>query len=173
MELALESAKKAHALNDSNPLTYALMARIYSDTGMQEKALAAGEKALELEPNGADVNAIQSLILMRLGRYEEGLSCAKKAIKLNPIAPGFYYLFLGLNYAGLNQNEKAIVAYEEGIKVNPDYVLLRYFLALALLYNGQYERAIATFNKIIKQNPKFIDAYIGLAACYSPRWQKQ
>jgi len=63
-----------------------------------------------------------------LGRYEDAISAYKQAIEK---APGreVYYYYLGLLFSVTKQDEEAAWAFENVLKLNPDYVLAHSALA--------------------------------------------
>lgn len=87
-----------------------------------EEAIKYGKQALALNPNNADSHALLAGVLTFSGESKEGFEHLEKALRLNPVAPFFYYHFLGHSYKNTRQYNEAIQAYKTAVNVNPDFI---------------------------------------------------
>lgn len=77
-------------------------------------------------------------------------------------------LYYRSNFAlyALGESDKAIDLYQRALKIDPDYVLARYDLAVAYRGLGEVDKAIAEYEKVLKINPKFPEALSNLGGQY-------
>ena len=154
LELALELAKKAIALDDSLALGYALSGEVYLWKGQHEKAIAEQQKAIALNPNDADQIAGLGGILTWAGRPGETIELIKKAARLNPMYPIEYLWNLGhANYL-LGRYQEAIAALEKIRERNPDYLPVHAYLTASYSELGRNEEARAEATEVARLSPQ-------------------
>jgi len=85
LERAVEFGEKALALDDSNSLAHANLARTYAYLKEYDKAISEAEKAVSLDPNSAHAYNALGFVLEGEGRPEEAISFFKKSFRLSPI----------------------------------------------------------------------------------------
>jgi adenylate cyclase len=68
---AVELAKKAVALDDTQPYVHALLGGIHLFQKRHEKAIAAGERSIALGPNNATSHVLLAHTMYYVGRFEE------------------------------------------------------------------------------------------------------
>jgi tetratricopeptide (TPR) repeat protein len=74
------------------------------------------------------------------------------------------YFDLGTAAFGRGRVDKAIAAYREAIRMNPDYFGAHCNLGLALQGKGDLDGAIAAYRDAIRINPECADAYGALGS---------
>lgn len=116
---ALISLGKALQVKNNYLEAVFLLSQVYAAKGDMANAIVAAKVAVELNPQN-------SLLLFQLGilnynnkDYKGSAEAFAEAIKLQPDYANARY-FLGLSFARLNDNAKAIAQFEELIKTNPD-----------------------------------------------------
>jgi len=77
------------------------------------------------------------------------------------------HMDIGLDYQEQGQFDEAIAAFEEAIRLDPDYALAHYNLGRAYYLQGQMEQAAAAFEEAIQIDPEMAEAYTNLGAVYS------
>jgi TolB-like protein/class 3 adenylate cyclase len=92
---AVELAKKALTLDDSDPMIHALWGAIYLLQRRYDQAIAKGKKSVALGPNQAFPHLLLAMYLYHTGKYEEALPLVRKAMRLNPYYPSTYLQLLG------------------------------------------------------------------------------
>ncbi len=94
---ALEYARRAVALDDTDHQPHIVLASIYQKGRQFDLARRHLDRALALNPNDADGLAERSLMLTCQGEPEAGRASIEAAIRLNPSHPDYYLLYLSLN----------------------------------------------------------------------------
>lgn len=112
---ALQLAKKALSLDETNAMPHMVFSLVSSETGDYEMANIEADRALELEPNNADANFLTGVIFSHQGRHEEAIEVLEKATNLSPINP-YFHRYLSDCYFHADQYEKSILAAREAIK---------------------------------------------------------
>jgi TolB-like protein/tetratricopeptide (TPR) repeat protein len=94
---AFNYAEKAAALNDTDEMVQAVLARMHRFRHEHEAADRHGARALDLNPN--DANVLIQIALLRLfgGDWDEGAALARKAIRANPLHGNWYHGVVGWN----------------------------------------------------------------------------
>jgi len=101
-------------------------------------------------------------------RLNKRIANAEKSIKDNP-ANYEAYRELGRAYAAKGLNEKAVLAYNKAVKINPEKDTdedLHYRLATQYGANGDSDNMVLEFKKVIAINPKHAKAYNYLCEYY-------
>ncbi|HKI49014.1 MAG TPA: tetratricopeptide repeat protein, partial [Desulfobacteria bacterium] len=66
----------------------------------------------------------------------------------------------------LGESNQAIDLYQRALKIDPDFVLARYDLAVTYRGLGEVDKAIAEYEKVLKINPRFPEALSNLGGQY-------
>jgi adenylate cyclase len=155
IDRALELAQKALALDDTHTAGRLLLSFIYREKGEYEKSIAEIERVIKLNPNSADAYAHLAGRLYTVSRGEEAITSAEKAIRLDPMAPWFYWYWLGMGHWVLGQYEEAIAAYKEAVLRSPTALHPHVVLTASYSLLGHEEEARAEAAKVLRLNPKF------------------
>ena len=99
------------------------------------------------------------------GRYAQS---ADQLEKLLPYAPGSYEIheLLGMVYASLSQNDKAIDHLKTAVQIKPELAEARTNLGATLLHAGKAELAGEQFRKALALEPRSYDANHNLGEFY-------
>ncbi|MBW2207862.1 MAG: tetratricopeptide repeat protein, partial [Deltaproteobacteria bacterium] len=89
------------------------------------------------------------------GMLEEAISLLDKAFRLNPVAPFFYFHFLGHSLRNTGQYAEAIQAYKKALNLNPDFIFPHVCLAACYIAIGNEDEARKAAAVVLKINPKF------------------
>jgi len=112
-KLSAETARKAMALNDSDPDLHALMASIYLSQRQYDQAVAEGENAITFGPNNAEAHSLFAQVQFYNGKFEEAIQLCQKAIRLHPHYPAWYLVFMGHSYRMLYRYDEALEIFNE------------------------------------------------------------
>jgi tetratricopeptide (TPR) repeat protein len=93
-----------------------------------EVALKSAQQTLKIIPNHKDMKAVELNSLIQLKKYDEAAKNVEASIKANPNDAQNYYLFGVLN-AELKKDEEAKAAFQNALKIQPDFFDAQFNLA--------------------------------------------
>ena len=95
--------------------------------------------------------------------YEKALPYLEIAIKTEISSlKAWIYFNIGFCYERLGVYTKAIEAYKQAIRIDPDFAITYYNLGLTYYELGFYEEAIEAYKQAIRIDPDFAEAYNNL-----------
>ncbi|MDB4444036.1 adenylate/guanylate cyclase domain-containing protein [bacterium] len=152
---AVELAKKALAMDDSDPDIHALWGAIYLHQGRYDQAIAEGEKSVALGPNQSFPHLLLGMYLSHTGRYKEALPLVRKAMRLDPYYPSVYLELLGGVYHLLGEYEKAVEAFRMLVVREPHSLVGRQGLVIAYIRLGRKEQARSEVAELLRLFPEY------------------
>jgi tetratricopeptide (TPR) repeat protein len=108
--------------------------------------------------------------LYRTGNYLGAIEKYRAAIGINQDYK--YYYQLGLSYKNTRQNEDAIAAFEEALKLKTDFASGYNALAGTMLERGNFDKAIESFKRALRYDPQMERAKKGLGEAYAGKIQE-
>lgn len=120
-----------------------------------EQALAMSEKAAAMAPNHAFIVAISAAVLRQAFRLEEAISRIQRAMRLSPIYPAWYLMILGSAHHLLGDHETAVATLREGVRREPDSILLKPWFLSALIESNAEDEARLVAADILRIEPGF------------------
>lgn len=154
-EQAEKTAVKALSIDDSLDLPLTVLSQIYLFKRQHDKAIEYGEQSLALDPNNALSYAMLALVLYFSGRPEEAMSSLDKAFRLNPVAPFYYYHYLGHTNLSMEKYAEAIQAYKKALNLNPNFIFPHVCLAACYIATGNNDEARKASAEVLKIDPKY------------------
>ncbi|MFC2164955.1 tetratricopeptide repeat protein [Acidobacteriota bacterium] len=134
----------------------------YIKLNKPEQAIAPLEQCTRTNPNFPDAFYNLGLAYQSGGQLEDAARSFEQFVKINP-GPAWTGLNqLGSIYMQLNQYDKAIGAFNEVAKDNPQDLKAHYNLAQAHDNLRQYDQAATHYRKLIELNPKDAASYYNL-----------
>lgn len=115
-------------------------------------------------PNETIVLVRLARLLHQVGRAAEAIPFMKRAVEIAPKAPLFNDLGSLLLAAG--DRAAAIDAYQNSLKLDPNYALGCLNLADVLAESGRILEAIECYRRVISLEPSSVDGRVGLAAAF-------
>jgi TolB-like protein/class 3 adenylate cyclase len=152
---AVELAKKALALDDSDPMIHALWGAIYLHQKRYDQAITEGERSVALGPNQALPHLLLAMYLSHTGRYKEALPLVRKAMRLDPYYPSIYLELLGSVYLQMEEYEKAVEAFKVLVVREPHRIVGHQGLAIAYIRLGRKEQARSEVAEILRLFPEY------------------
>jgi Flp pilus assembly protein TadD len=143
------------AQNNNQATDLVKQGELLHSQGKYEESIAKFSEALKIEPDNAAANYGLAFTLYSAKRATEGIPYLEKVVKSSH--PGLVvgaYSLMGTIYDDSNQPQKAIEAFNQAIKLAPDYPGIYYSLGLAYSRNQQYAEAEASAIEAIKHEPK-------------------
>ena len=139
-EETLGEAEKAvqHALdmNPDDPAALNQSAFNYLMRHDADKALEYCRRSIELEPGNAEFQGLMAYAYIFTGNYELARIHEQNMRVLCPYMPSWHYLLGGQIEECEGNLNQAIAIYQQGIAVEPDSPLCRFFLVHALMQKG-------------------------------------
>jgi TolB-like protein/DNA-binding winged helix-turn-helix (wHTH) protein/Tfp pilus assembly protein PilF len=141
IELALELALRAVALDDAVPQTYWALGYVHLMRGEHAQAERAATRAIEIAPNYADGYGLLALIKNALAESDAAIKLIRKGMQLNPFYTWDYPYNLGRAYYTAGNLEAAIASLEQARTRNPNALPIRIHLAASYAGAGRLEDA--------------------------------
>ena len=156
---AVEIARKAVAMDQSNPEVHALLGNIHARQNRYDLAVSEGRKAVSLGPENPRSHLLLAITMNRLGKFHEAITLVKKAMALNPHYPAYYLVWLGSAQRMAGQYHEALRTFNELLDRSgrggfPAF-LPHLFLAETYAELGQHEKAQAHGKEAERLNPRF------------------
>ena len=156
---AVQIARKAVAMDDSDADVHALLGNIYSRQHRYEQAIMEGQKALALGPTNAQAHVLLAATMNAVGRFDEAISLVKRAMRLHPYYPAYYLMWLGAAYRMTGQYDEAVATYKQLLEraSKGEFPLPSAHLFLAEVYGelGQEEKARNHAEEVRRLEPGF------------------
>lgn len=157
---ALSEARTGARVKPNYPETQNLLAYVLNQLGQNKEALQAAQFALQYKHEPADEGWAYYNIATaqeKLSRAEESRASFTAAIRAynqtgRTLDPDDLYL-MGNAYLRLDQDVPAIKAFQQAIKVRPDFPQARYNLGIAYFATGNRTGAQAEYNALRRIDP--------------------
>lgn len=143
--------KKALEIEDSNYCVTYKLAKLYKSLNKTDDARNYFETTINLCD---DAEILEDIVKI----YEEDLK--------NNSSSEVSYEVLGLAYQKLKEYHKTYELFNEALKLKPNDIFLRYYLANLLFDMAEYSKAIDIYNTILAKNPYDTQIRIARAKSY-------
>ncbi|MCP4982596.1 MAG: hypothetical protein GY935_19135, partial [Gammaproteobacteria bacterium] len=165
MNEATQANQQAHEINPEYSEAWSQAALIHMMNHDANKTIASCSKAIELEPGNAEVQALMAFCLIFTGDYEQARMHNRGMLKLCPVLPNWYYLIDGQIEQLAGDLVSAIDTFKQGVAIEPDSPLCRFYLIHALMQQGDEAAA-----KTLAQEIRVLDKNVtgkGLVRAFS------
>jgi len=157
---ALSEARTGARLRPNYPETQNLLAYVLNQLGQHQEALQAAQAALQYKREAADEGWSHYNLASaqeKLGRAEEARANYTAAVRaynqsVRTLDPDDLYI-MGNAYLRLDQDAQAIKAFQQAIKVRPDFPQARYNLGIAYFATGNRKGAQDEYNALRRTDP--------------------
>ncbi len=141
--LMLDTARRAVAVNGSDPLALTILGWANLVAHNWDEALPPVDLALQFSPGFAPGIGIRGTILALLGKSVEAIESLNHAVRLSPLDSFMPFWLMGLVWANqsLGRYEEAIGAAQRAIRLVPDNPTFRRQLASAYARQGCLDEA--------------------------------
>ena len=143
--------------------------RFYNDgigltrQGNNQGALARFQDSVKADPEFALAYARLGQTYANLGYDNEAEQAARHGVDLSGNLPAREKYLISANYARVvNDNAKAIEAYENLVKVSPDDADLLFDLAGLYSSTSSFDKARALYKKLLDRDPKNVEVLLAL-----------
>ena len=148
----IDAAEKANTRARNLDPDYA---EVWSQAGLNylmrhdaEAALESCRKAVELEPGSAEINALMAFACVFSGDYELALKYNQNIRKLCPVMANWYFLIEAQIEKIAGNFDKAAALYRQGLEIEPDSPLCRFYLVDVMMDKGDPVSAQAYADEI-------------------------
>jgi len=111
--------EKETALHPDNVAAWVQLGNLYFDANQVDKAIDAYQRSLVLDPKNANVLTDLGVMYRRKGQFEEAIKSFDRAIQVNPRQEAAYFNKGVVFLHDLKDQNEAIKAWEELVRVNP------------------------------------------------------
>ena len=158
---AVAALEKAIELDPFSVESLINLGSLYFDMGNIDKAQAVNEQAVNIHGASAQGHANLGLIWQNKGDAAKALEYYTDAVKHNPKLVTVWINMTSVHLM-LRNDDKALEAAREAVKLEPDFPVAQNNLAVALYYNGDYPSAKKHADKAIglgyEVDQRFLDA---------------
>jgi tetratricopeptide (TPR) repeat protein len=150
---------------------FADLGKLHADQQQWQQAIALYEKALQIDSDNADLKADLKADLHRhlaslygcMGQPYEEVLHRYRAVTLNPRwANPKNQLVLGNTLLAQGKVDEAIICYQHGIQLRPDFYEAYYNLGVALTQQERWQESYAAFLRALDINPDHAASWYGL-----------
>lgn len=165
-----EAAQKALAIDEANPYAFSLLATLAESRDDLAEAVDLSEKAAAFAPNDATINfSLGARLTLIATKPKEGLEVITKAMRLNRSHPAVFLEGAGWANYMLGDYDKALAAFQEYHKRNPDDTDGSVEIIYTSATLGRLEEAKAMVAELLEKHPDFtIEGYSVLSRFREP-----
>ncbi|MCA9804125.1 MAG: tetratricopeptide repeat protein [Cyanobacteria bacterium HKST-UBA02] len=134
--------------------------------GKYKEAIELCKRELEEHPKDSFLYASKAYAEYSLKQFEQARDDYLRAIELDKTVP-WYHVELGTTYSRLDENDKALAAYDAALALDNQgsrAALTRAYKAYIYLSEYNHKRALAESDAAISIDPKLAQAYVARAA---------
>ena len=161
----IEYLRRAINMNKNDVGVRKMLAAIYEQAGIADKAIAQYNDILVLKPD--DVNALAGLLkcYIRTRDYDKAIKTGMNLLRINP-RDASAFANIGYAYGNKGAWGKAIVNYKESLQLNPDDTLVRFRLGEAYEKANDLKNAVEQYKLILTKAREAENVKIALAGAY-------
>lgn len=163
---AIGALKKSIELNEQSSIANFELGSLYSDLSMFNEAVAMLRRAVSLRADYADAYEELGVALRRLGRNADAITALEKSIELDPEDSGGHMGLGDVYFYGTKEYEKAIDAYLEGLRYDPNNSVAAHNVGWVYNDQGNYSEALKWLNEATRIRPGYTSAYAETGYAY-------
>lgn len=150
---AITVYKEALKLQPNNASLLNDLGYAYVLADRKDEALNSFDQALAIDPDDLHANRNRADLLAKLKRTDEAISTYRRIAKLDPQQSANVYEKIGWLFIVSKQYDEAIIAYDEGIKIDPSKAELHLHKGFALKKLGLFVAAAHSIDNAITADP--------------------
>ncbi len=161
----IDYLRRAIDMNKNDVGVHKMLAAIYEQAGLADKAIAQYNDILALKKDDAGALAGLLKCYIRTKDYDKAINAGVKLLRINPHDAS---VFANMGYAYGNKGawEKAIINYKESLQLNPDDTLVRFRLGEAYERANNLKDAVEQYKLILTKAREAENVKIALAGAY-------
>lgn len=142
-------------ISPGEPYYHLELSESYTKLSLSEKAIEESQKAIDLSPGNVNLRRAEFSMYIRLSLIDPkyllpAVGALEEAIKMAPTDAKLFYN-LGLAYARIGQEDKAISTIQKTIDLKPNYKEARLAHAFILIEKKEYQKARDELNYILEK----------------------
>jgi Flp pilus assembly protein TadD len=137
-------------------------ARLLCTLAIITSSLEPADSAVKISPNDPETQYTRALALVNVQRLPEAETALRQAVALRP-HHYYQWLDLGVTLDRLDNQEGALVALRECIRLAPRFAQPRWQMGSLLYRQGKYPEAFSELRLGAQSNSKLFDALVDLA----------
>lgn len=143
----------------------------FSKTKQSEDALASYQRALRIFPDYQGASFNLGMLQRRLEQHEAAIATLTHVLKISePVVKAKAFALRGHSFRALGNYEAAVDDYEQSLKLRPESLSTRRFLALSYSrLPDSWDEAFETINECLQQQP---DYRLGLRLRAGLNWSR-
>jgi adenylate cyclase len=155
LDLALEFADRAQAIDPLLPNIYVLRAGVHLNRRESREAEAAARRVLEINPNESIGHVFLGVALLQQQHFADALASFRAAVRTNPRATESAPMraVIAVAQYRLGQIDEAVELWEGARAANPDLVIYRIPLIEHYESIGRHDEASETVREVLAVNP--------------------
>lgn len=149
---AIENFEKSILLNPLFANGYSNLGACYTKSGEFKKAESKHSKALDMMPNNPFIRINYGVYLIKTKKYQKAKDILYPVLTENE---AMYYaeLYVGVAHYFKEEYNLALIHYNRGIKINPEFSDLYYYRSLLYYKKGEYENALIDLKMVESLTP--------------------
>ncbi len=155
LQLCHEYARRAVALDATEPAARAALSSAYLWRREHEAAIAEAKASVALDPNYSLGHMLLGWAVHYAGRHEEAIECYNKALRVDPYYPGVYLHFLAQAYFMLGRLDDAIATLRRRLLRDPESDISRVLLAACYGHLGRADEGRVEWAEALRINPEY------------------
>lgn len=167
LQMAFIEFQKAIESNPGDKAYYYALGIVHFKMDRLEDAVDAYKKALTIDPVYAEAHNGLGAIYGKLGKWDDAIHEYEKALE-NRQYPTPQWVHYNMGYAYFNKGEyqRAMLAFKEAIKFQPDMSMFHLWLGLAYMKLEMTKEAIAAYEAAKRLDARNMDIYYNLGFAY-------
>jgi tetratricopeptide (TPR) repeat protein len=161
----VEYLKRAIDMNKKDVGVRKMLAAIYEQSGLAEKAIAQYNDILSLKRDDAGSLAGLLRCYIKTRDYDKAIKAGMKLLKINP-RDASVLANIGYAYGNTGAWGKAIANYKESLQINPDDTLVRFRLGEAYEKANDLRNAVEQYKIVLTKVRETEHVKIALASAY-------
>lgn len=155
---ALGACNRALEIDPNDADSLCNTAMVLEELGDMHAALHCYDKALQLAPRHIRALRNRPMLHAQLDQRDLAIRMAEAAIAEYPDDPGLHFN-LGELYLGTSEPLRAVLAYQQCLKLDPEFRLAPYAMSIALAGAGKVQEAFSLQQTALANNPNLPSEY--------------
>lgn len=156
---------EAVKLDPKNDVAYAKLGEIFTARDQAERGITNYEKALAANAALTELYVPLGLAYLKTGDIVKAEEYAKKSDSAGASSADATYLRAMVLYKQ-NKNTEALAAFQQTLKIDPNYSAARYYEAATYDRLNQSDQSIAAYKKTVESDPEYAPAWFDLGVAY-------